>query len=314
MAQVDPNTTQRTQHSDGPLPSSPRSACIVVIHGEHLGRRVDIEDRQVMIGRSDEAELHFNHRSVSREHCLIWREDGTYRIRDLNATNPTRVNEKKVGESVLVDGDRITVGENILKFISRTSIEGQYHEELYQLATHDPLTGLCNRRHFIELANKELARALRHPRPLSLCIIDVDLFKPINDQYGHVSGDGVLQQLAEIIVDHARNDDIAARIGGEEFAILMPESDAQAACRLAERLRAGVAAASFLLDGQPRQITISIGIAMLAPPHDALGQLMAAADAALYRAKSRGRNRVCVEPDSDAPASDAPGPPEASST
>jgi diguanylate cyclase (GGDEF)-like protein len=297
MPKTDPHTTQRTMFSDGPTQPSPRSACVVVIRGEGLGRRVDIEDRPILVGRSEEAELHFDHRSVSREHCRIWRDGNDYRVRDLDATNSTRVNEQVVAERTLADGDHITIGENVLKFISRTSIEGHYHEEIYQLATHDALTDLCNRRHFIELADKEIARAMRHRRPLSLCIADVDLFKPINDRYGHISGDGVLQQIAARLRSHVRNDDIAARIGGEEFAVLLPECDARAAGQFAERVRADVAAATFLLGDAPHQITISIGVAMLSPRHDTRNLLMGAADAALYRAKSEGRNRVCVEPD-----------------
>jgi diguanylate cyclase (GGDEF)-like protein len=296
MPKTDPHTTQRTMFSDGPTQPSPRSACVVVIRGEGLGRRVDIEDRPILVGRSEEAELHFDHRSVSREHCRIWRDGNDYRVRDLDATNSTRVNEQVVAERTLADGDHITIGENVLKFISRTSIEGHYHEEIYQLATHDALTDLCNRRHFIELADKEIARAMRHRRPLSLCIADVDLFKPVNDRYGHNSGDEVLRRIGALVLQHARSEDLPARIGGEEFALLLPECDLVAAAAFAERLREAIAAAAFAPGGEPRRITVSIGISALGFGRDSRSTLMAAADAALYRAKSEGRNRVCVDP------------------
>lgn len=296
MARHDPHTTQRTSISDGPHQSSPRSACVVVIHGEGLGRRADIQDEAILVGRAEEAQLHFSHRSVSREHCRIWRDGDTYRVRDLGATNPTRLNDAVVAEATLADGDHLTIGENILKFISHASVESHYHEEIYQLATHDALTDLCNRRHFIELLEKEIPRAMRHQRPLSLCIVDVDLFKPINDRYGHIIGDGVLQQIAALIRDHARSDDVAARIGGEEFAVLLPECEPDAAKAFAERLRESVANAVFTPGGESRQITISIGIAALSPERETRNSLLTAADAALYRAKSQGRNRVCVEP------------------
>jgi diguanylate cyclase (GGDEF)-like protein len=233
---------------------------------------------------------------VSREHCHIWRDGDDYRIRDLGATNATRVNDVPVAEATLADGDHVTVGESILKFISHTSVEANYHEEIYQLATRDPLTDLCNRRHFIEQMEREIARALRHQRPLTICIIDVDLFKPVNDRYGHISGDEVLRQIADLVHHHARNDDIAARIGGEEFAVLLPECDAGAAYSFAERLRSAVAAATFSPGGEPQRITVSIGIADLSPVRDNRIRLMTAADAALYRAKKEGRNRVCLEP------------------
>lgn len=297
MSQRDPDpiTTQLTLLSAGPRRTAPRSACVVVIHGEGLGKRADIEDRPVTVGRSQEADLHIPHKSVSRQHCEIRREGEAYRIRDLDATNRTRVNDQPVTETLLADGDHITLGECILKFISHASVEARYHEEVYQLATHDALTELYNRRHFVELVDKEIARALRHGRPLVMCIIDVDLFKPVNDQYGHIAGDGVLRQMAALVRDFVRGEDIAARIGGEEFAVLLPESDLEAARAFAERLREAVAKSAFVLGGEERRITISIGIAGLAEARRERSSLMQAADAALYRAKDEGRNRVCVE-------------------
>ena len=290
------DTTQRTLLSSGPRDPAPRSACVVVIHGEGLGRRADIDTAQVLVGRSQEADLCIAHKSVSREHCRIWRDGDTYRIRDLGATNATRVNDEVISEATIADGDHVTIGESILKFISHTSAEAQYHEEIYQLATHDALTDLCNRRHFIEMMEKEIARAIRHQRPLTLCIADVDLFKPVNDRYGHISGDEVLRQIAALMRRHIRNDDVAARIGGEEFAILLPECDENAAYGFAERLRAAVAEVVFTPGGEAQKITISIGIAALSPLRETRNRLMAAADAALYRAKSEGRNCVCIEP------------------
>lgn len=291
-------TTQRTLLSDGPQRPAPRTACLVVIHGEALGRRIDIGDAPVLVGRSQDADLSIAHRSVSREHCVVWREGDEYRIRDLGATNPVRVGDDRLDASatgrVLVDGDHVSIGESILKFISRTSVEASYHEEIYQLATHDPLSELCNRRHFCELADKEIARAFRHGRGLALCIIDVDLFKPINDRHGHIEGDAVLRRLAAVLRGEVRDDDIAGRIGGEEFAVLLCESDAHAAAAFGERLRQVVADTPFEIGGERRQVTISVGIATLSPARASRSLLMAAADAALYRAKREGRNLVRI--------------------
>ncbi len=291
------DTTQRTLFSEGPLRPLQRAACVVVIHGEGLGRRADIHDAPVLIGRSHEADFTILHNSVSRQHCRILR-DGTHcRIEDLGATNPTRINGRKLeGSAELADGDQITVGESILKFIAQDSVEARYHEEIYQLAVHDPLTDLHNRRHFVEMADREIVQALRHGRPLTLCIIDVDLFKPINDRYGHISGDEVLRRIGALVRQQARSGDIAARIGGEEFALLLPECTLEDAIATAERLRASVEAARFPLDGEDQRLTISIGVATLADGCDSRGALMAAADAALYRAKDEGRNRVCRHP------------------
>src|SRR5690606_18782937 len=150
---------------------------------------------------------------VSREHCRVWREGDIYRIRDLGATNPVEVNDQRIDACNLADGDHVTIGESILKFISQTSVEARYHEEIYQLATHDALTDLFNRRHFCELADKEIARSVRRGRLLALCIIDVGLFKPVNDHYGHIEGDEVLRRLAAVVRTHVRDGDIAGRIG-----------------------------------------------------------------------------------------------------
>jgi diguanylate cyclase (GGDEF)-like protein len=288
------STTQRTILSAGPRRTEQKSACVVVIHGEGLGKRVDISDRRIVVGRSPEADLCIPHPSVSRRHCEIWRAQDACRVRDLQSTNRTRVNDAIVDETELRDGDHITIGETILKFISHSSVEARYHEEVYQLATHDALTELYNRRHFTELAEKELARAQRHGRPLVLAILDLDHFKPVNDRFGHVAGDAVLRQFSEVLRAHVRADDIAARIGGEEFAVLLPETGLDQALPFAERLREAVAAADFRPGGEPQRITVSIGLATMGPQRETRSELMRAADAALYRAKDSGRNRVCV--------------------
>lgn len=286
------HTTQRTVLSSGVEQPSPRSACLVVILGEGLGARVDIGSAPILVGRSHEADLVIAHRSVSREHCRIWLDGDGFRIRDLGATNPTRLNDVPVGEAALADGDHIVVGESMLKFIGQTSVEAHYHEEVHQLATYDALTDLYNRRHFMDVMDREIARALRHGRELALCIIDVDLFKPVNDTFGHIAGDEVLRRIAAELRQHVRREDVAARIGGEEFAVLLPEGTAEDAIAFAERLREAIAATIFSPGGTPRQITVSVGVAPLRPPDTSRSQLLAAADAALYRAKHEGRNRV----------------------
>jgi diguanylate cyclase (GGDEF)-like protein len=290
----DIHTTQRTILSNGPEEPGPHSACVVVIHGEGLGKRVDIGATPMMVGRSHEADLQIQHASISRKHCTIWRVADGYRVRDLGSTNKTRVNERVVEEAPLGDGDHITIGETILKFISHSSVEARYHEEVYQLATHDALSELYNRRHFIELLDKEIARSLRHDRPLAMLIVDLDHFKAINDVHGHIAGDVVLRQFSEILRRMVRADDIAARIGGEEFAVVLPETGERAAHEFAERLRQAVATAQFAPAGVITRITVSIGLSMLGESTSERSTLMRSADRALYRAKDEGRNRTCV--------------------
>lgn len=288
------NTTQRrTLRPPSSRSGRLGSACVVVIHGENLGRRVELGDEAVVIGRSPDVELQINHRSISRQHCRIWREANGYRIRDLDSTNKTFLNEQPILEAELRDGDHISVGDSILKFMEQGSVEARYHEELYQLATSDPLTGLYNRRQFQELMEKEILRATRHLRTLCLALVDIDHFKPINDRYGHPAGDGVIRGIAQLLRRNARADQLIARIGGEEFALVYAEQSLPEAVESTERLRRAIEASPFELGGASATVTVSIGLAQWCRGMSALSDLMRAADEQLYRAKQSGRNRVC---------------------
>ncbi|MDO5611021.1 MAG: GGDEF domain-containing protein [Pseudomonadota bacterium] len=294
---TDPDqSTPRTRLSDGPRQAAADGkACVIVIFGEGIGRRADIGPLSTVVGRGEDADLRIDNISVSRQHCQIWRDTDVFRIRDLGATNPTQLNERVIKEAILLDGDHITVGECILKFISNTSPEAQYHEEIHQLAVQDPLTGLSNRRHFIDVVEHAIARAARHAQPLAFCIIDIDHFKSINDVHGHLEGDRVLRDVADTLRSLLRANDILGRIGGEEFGLLLPETGPEAALEIAERLRVAVQQAACEAGSSALGVTISIGMATLGGDMQTRSSLMASADAALYRAKAAGRNRVCAD-------------------
>ncbi|NKF23801.1 ligand-binding sensor domain-containing diguanylate cyclase [Solimonas marina] len=169
------------------------------------------------------------------------------------------------------------------------------HDRLVQLATTDPLTGCANRRHFVERANELIALSRRHGTPLSMAIIDLDGFKHLNDTYGHPAGDTTLTQVGRTILKRLRGTDAAGRIGGEEFAVLMPHTDQGGAARLTEALRIAVADLSVDSGGARLCTTASIGIATLRAG-ESFDELYARADAALYEAKQRGRNRIALAP------------------
>lgn len=167
-------------------------------------------------------------------------------------------------------------------------------QELARQAKTDPLTGLSNRRHFIEMAKQELARTRRYDKLLSVLMLDLDRFKAINDTHGHQTGDSVLRMVGEICLRTLREVDIVGRLGGEEFAILLPESDAKQAMDVAERLRQNIANSAIPLEqGGELNFTASIGITTLTATEANIDNLLDLADKAMYEAKRTGRNRVC---------------------
>lgn len=168
-------------------------------------------------------------------------------------------------------------------------------EQFKQQAHEDYLTGLFNRRYFMEQGQNELARAQRYDNALSMLMLDIDHFKGINDTHGHKAGDAVLQKLAQILRETLRTVDIVGRIGGEEFAILLPETGSDRAIEVAERLREKVAGTEVVLAaGLPLRFTVSIGVATLQGKDSNIDILLNQSDKALYRAKESGRNKVCV--------------------
>ena len=167
-------------------------------------------------------------------------------------------------------------------------------EELRRQAHVDYLTGIYNRRHFMERAEQELSRAHRYAKPLSMLMLDIDHFKQINDRHGHKVGDTVLKAVADLSQATFRDVDIVGRLGGEEFAALLPETDQPAALEAAERLRATIANARIPLPGAPPvSFSVSIGVSSMDSPEDNIDALLQRADKALYKAKDSGRNRVC---------------------
>jgi diguanylate cyclase (GGDEF)-like protein len=170
----------------------------------------------------------------------------------------------------------------------------QLHAEVQELATTDPLTGLYNRRAFFELGHREVERARRFGRPLTAIMFDLDHFKRVNDMYGHAIGDQVLAGLAKLCQQELREVDLLGRYGGEEFVVLLPETNVAGAWQVAERLRRRIAQAEIPTDRGAMQITLSLGIAALSEECADLESLLECADRALYAAKQAGRNRVRV--------------------
>ena len=265
----------------------------MVIYGLDLGRKYNVDRPSIVLGRSSKADIQLDQESVSRNHCKLINTGKSIMLRDLGSTNGTYVNDELVDEYVLRDGDLIKIGRCIFKFLSGNNIENAYHEEIYRLTTIDGLTQVYNKRYFIETLEREIGRAHRYRRELSLIMFDIDHFKKINDTYGHLAGDHVLKQLASVIKARIRREDIMSRYGGEEFAIILPEIDNYNAVQFAEKIRGIVEKAVFRFEDTDIPVTISIGCASMTTELQEPHEFVRVADGHLYTAKSQGRNRVC---------------------
>ncbi|UPQ84627.1 GGDEF domain-containing protein [Pseudomonas knackmussii] len=168
------------------------------------------------------------------------------------------------------------------------------NKELQRLSSTDRLTGLFNRGHWEEMLRQEYARHRRYDRNAALVMFDIDHFKRINDSYGHQAGDAVIQATAELIRQSTRDADIAGRYGGEEFVVLLPDTDNGGAVTFAERLRRSIEAHEVAYEAQRIRFTVSLGIADLSQPTSGYAQLIERADNALYKSKSGGRNQVSL--------------------
>ena len=167
-------------------------------------------------------------------------------------------------------------------------------ESLFEMARRDPLTGSLNRRSVLDAAANEFARFKRYGNPLTVAMLDIDSFKQVNDTYGHAAGDAVLHRLVEIGQEAVRKTDIFGRVGGEEFAIVLPETDLAGAQVFAEKLRMSAEAAEIHWEGETIRFTVSIGLGVVTDADQSEQQALSRADKALYQAKQSGRNRVAA--------------------
>jgi two-component system cell cycle response regulator len=268
------------------------TASLVIIHGVNLGKRFEIRNKEFIIGRSTQADVPINEENISRKHARIYKKNKIFIIEDLGSTNGTFVNTKKVEVRELIDGDLILVGNTLLKFISGSNFENKYHEELYRLATVDGLTQICNKKYFHERLKEEFNRARRYKRSLSFMLLDLDHFHNLNTAYGHLAGDFVLKNIAQLVSKNLRKEDAFGRYGGEEFGILLPEIELSNSLFLAEKMRKIIETGPFKFDGKNILVTASIGVATMNAEMTNPDQLIKAADDALYKAKSEGRNCV----------------------
>ena len=271
-------------------------ACLVLIYagapgaGE-IGRRFELPGDELIIGRGADADIQIDRDSVSRRHARLYRRDNNWVVSDLQSTNGSYVNDMPIQEHSLHDGEFLKIGNAIFKFLSGANIEAAYYEEIYRMTIIDGLTQAYNKRYFLENLEREIARCSRHERYLSLVMFDIDHFKAINDNHGHLTGDFVLKELARRVRTRVRKEEVFARYGGEEFTVTLPEATRENALEFADQLRRLVQRETFDFEGDKLAVTISAGVATIKKEIDALA-FVKLADENLYRAKRAGRNKV----------------------
>ncbi|HJV23249.1 MAG TPA: GGDEF domain-containing protein [Holophagaceae bacterium] len=294
---TDEHTLLRERRAtDRSAPEEPELA-LVAYAGEALGRVFPLREGRYILGRSAHCEIPLMDGEVSRQHAALTVTPGPaglkVQVEDLKSTNGTRLNEREVqGAMELMPEDRIQLGGHVFKLVVLDALERAFHQTLLEQGTKDALTGLSNRRAIMGELGSRFQVAQRYGRPFSVILCDLDFFKGVNDTHGHPAGDAVLRIFAEVTAQTFREPDMVGRIGGEEFLVLLPETDSDGALVGAERLRRALEATPVDIGGGTLlRVTCSLGVAARREDDTEPGALVGRADAALYKAKAAGRNR-----------------------
>ena len=271
------------------------SACLVQYNGANLGKRYLLAEPEMVVGRSPNVAIVINDQSVSRQHAQCFQTDDAVEILDLGSSNGTFVNDKRIQDKqALNDGDMVRLGTILFKYFAHGNVENVFHDKIYRMATIDGATQTFNKKYLLESLDSEFKTSRTYSRPLSVIYFDLDFFKKVNDTYGHAAGDFILKETAKVVRSTIRKDDIFCRYGGEEFVILLPNTDAKIAFDLAERIRKNTEAHAFQTEGHTINQTISLGVSQLNPNMNVAEDLLKDADKKLYESKSNGRNKVTI--------------------
>ena len=291
---IEPDVTMQSS-PDRSIDDRNDQSCLVQIYPPDVVDGMLLIDTDVLtVGRDATADLMLPDNSVSRQHAVIRKTNQGFELEDLGSTNGTFIGGRQVTKATLNSGDTIRFGSFMFKFLSAGSVESQYHETVYSALTRDALTGTMNKRYLLETLNRSIATAVRQKHSVSVVMIDIDHFKSVNDNHGHLVGDEVLREFGNRVGAACREDDLLARYGGEEFCLLCSATGTEEACEVAERCRLAVCETPFQTACGPLNISASFGIACLNPdqPETDL-ELIHRADEKLYESKRGGRNQVC---------------------
>jgi diguanylate cyclase (GGDEF)-like protein len=272
-----------------------REPYLIIIGGNHVGKLYPLDKDELVAGRSPDCNIWIEDNAISRKHFRITKTEGKCMIEDLHSTNGTFVNNRRVQTAGLAAGDKIQIStDTIIQFDYFDENRKVSEQKRYEMGVKDAVTGAYNKSYFLQRIADEFSFSQRQSQPLSVVMIDIDHFKLINDTYGHLAGDQVLQEVSGIVLNMIREEDVFCRYGGEEFVIIMRNTACQPAVNLAERVRKKIEVAKFeSLDNQVIKVTVSLGVATNVDKafRDYVA-LLAEADKYLYQAKGGGRNRV----------------------
>ncbi len=302
FAESDPPTLFASPLGEA-LPVAQGEWALIRYVGNPIGEVLPLNRTDLTVGRSPENDLSLPEVEVSRHHArieLVGQQDlaPIVLISDLGSTNGTFINGRRIlpanGPVSLQHGDVIRVGTHAFKLKHLDEMEKHYHEAVLAQTTVDSLTGLNNRASVLGFLEKQVDLSRRHHRPISLILCDLDHFKEVNDRHGHAVGDLVLKRFGQVVLGRLRASDHVGRIGGEEFLIVVPETEGREALAVAEELRKALAEEVLEANepGETFHVTCCFGVAQLRGEDADAGSLLARGDVALYRAKALGRNRV----------------------
>jgi two-component system, cell cycle response regulator len=271
---------------------------LIVIRGGLQGKKYSLKGgKKFLLGRDKGVEIQLDDGNVSRQHAQVVREGENMYLEDLGSRNGTFLNDENIGNArkLLEKEDMIKVGSTILKYLPAGQLETLYHINLTNAAYMDKLTGLYNRKYISEVLEVEFKRAKALHSSFSVVLFDIDNFKKVNDTYGHDCGDYVLAELGlQMKSAGLRERDLAGRYGGEEFIVVLTNSDEEQAREVAERVRKLIEGHEFVYDGTRIPVTVSVGVAAIKKEYHDSGDLYRASDKALYESKRSGKNKVTV--------------------
>jgi two-component system, cell cycle response regulator len=288
-----------TEQFDLPTTESIRTSArdrgvLVRVDGPCNGQVYSLASPQLVVGRSASADVRLTDEGVSRRHASLIHTRSHFFVEDLQSSNGTFLEGRRVRRAPLMEGDLIQFGPHAsFRFCMMDTKQERAMMRLYEETTVDALTRVYNRRFLDKRMDEEIAFALRHNNELCVVLLDIDYFKHVNDRHGHTSGDVVLRRVADVIHEELRAEDVLARYGGEEFVIVLRGIPMEGAVRVAERVRTAVSNTQIRVGRVTLRVTISAGCASLGCcASKTKADLLALVDERLYRAKRGGRNQV----------------------